>query len=109
MTLPQDGTEIKQGPCLCMCAYTIESANLWLPSRATKSSLYTMRRPLTLLLTLLVCVCVCICVLSLRPESRQPSADCQDDALIVFMDAMSMRAQSCIHDSAITRLPHWQA
>lgn len=64
--------------------------------------------------SLSVCVCVHASTIHpLRPESwgsRQPSAGCQDDALTMAtaMDAMAMRAQSCIHDSAVTQLPQRQ-
>lgn len=63
------------------------------------------------LLLVYVCLCVCVHALTifpLKPVSRQPSAGCQHDALTVVMDVMSMRAQSCIHDSAITQLPQRQ-
>lgn len=47
-------------------------------------------------------VCVCVSV-----HASRPSAGCQGDALTMAtaMDAVVMRAQSCIHDSAVTQMP----
>lgn len=52
---------------------------------------------------------VCVCYLSIHPPSnhRWPSAGCQGDPLTMaaVIDAMAMRAQSCIYDSGYPDAP----